>query len=173
MSCPRRFAAAARGNDGSTTGTLLAPSSHALIEPCPAPVIPVSGIEAVRPLAGGLVCVTLFQEIPSDSADALSIKYRVAARLLWPGTLIVPSLRKLSALLLESPMVAELPAFGVPHPIDRCLHRSATNAACDNLQSPAYRASGAAAASGAASPPENPVRLQVKTSARATCGGRQ
>jgi hypothetical protein len=94
-------------------GALLAPSPHALIEPCPAPIIPVSGIGAVRPLAGGLVCVTLFQEIP-DSADALSIEYHVAARLLWPGTLIVPSLRKLSALLQESSMMAELPAFGVP-----------------------------------------------------------
>jgi hypothetical protein len=97
-------------------GSVLAPSSCALIEPCPAPVIPVSGIGAVTQLAGGLVCVTLFQEIPSDSTEAaaLSIEYHVAARLIWPRSLIIPSVRTLFALLPEGPIVAELPPFGVP-----------------------------------------------------------
>jgi hypothetical protein len=97
-------------------GSVLAPSSRGLIEPCPAPVIPVSGIGAVTQIAGGLVCVTLFQEIPSDSTDAaaLSIEHHVAARLIWPRSLIIPSMRKLFGLLQEGPIVADLPPFGLP-----------------------------------------------------------
>jgi hypothetical protein len=97
-------------------GSVLAPSSRVLIEPCPAPVIPVSGIGAVTEVAGGLVCVTLFQEIPSDATDGagLSIEYHVAARLIWPRSLIIPSVRKLFALLQEGPVVAEPPPFGLP-----------------------------------------------------------
>jgi len=96
-------------------GSVLAPFSRGLIEPCPAPVIPVSGIGAVTQIAGGLVCVTLFQEIPSDSTDAaLSIEHHVAARLIWPRSLIIPSMRKLFGLLQEGPIVADLPPFGLP-----------------------------------------------------------
>ena len=97
-------------------GSVLAPSPRALIEPCPAPVIPVSGIGAVTQVAGGMVCVTLFQEIPSDAlgGSALSIEYHVAARLIWPRSLIIPSARKLFALLQEGPILAELPPFGAP-----------------------------------------------------------
>ena len=95
-------------------GSVLAPSLRELVEPCPAPVIPFSGVGAVRPVAGGLVCVTLFQEIPSDSPNAtVAIEYHVAARLIWPRSLIVPSMRKLFALLHEGPPLAELPPFGV------------------------------------------------------------
>jgi hypothetical protein len=97
-------------------GSVLAPSSPALIEPCPAPVIPVSGIGAVTQVAGGMVCVTLFQEIPSDSIDGgvMPIEYHVAARLIWPRSLIIPSMRRLFALLQEGPIMAELPPFGAP-----------------------------------------------------------
>ena len=95
-------------------GSVLAPSSRGLIEPCPAPVIPVSGIGAVTQIAGGLVCVTLFQEIPSEDAAALSIEHHVAARLIWPRSLIIPSVRKLFGLLQEGPIVADLPPFGLP-----------------------------------------------------------
>ena len=79
-------------------------------------MIPVSGIGTVTQIAGGLVCVTLFQEIPSDATDggALSIEYHVAARLIWPRSLILPSVRKLFALLQEGPVVADLPPFGAP-----------------------------------------------------------
>jgi hypothetical protein len=55
-------------------GSVLAPSSRVLIEPCPAPVIPVSGIGAVTEVAGGLVCVTLFQEIPSDFLNSAAFQ---------------------------------------------------------------------------------------------------
>ena len=96
-------------------GSVLAPSSRALIEPCPAPVIPVSGIGTVTQVAGGLVCVTLFQEIPSNSTDAGALEYHVAARLIWPRSLIIPAVRKLFALLQEGPIVAELPPFGARH----------------------------------------------------------
>jgi hypothetical protein len=98
-------------------GSVLAPSSHVLIEPCPAPVIPVSGIGAVTQIAGEMVRVTLFQEIPSDAigGSALAIEYHVAARLIWPRSLIIPSMRKLFALLPEGPILAELPPFGAPH----------------------------------------------------------
>jgi hypothetical protein len=39
----------------------------------------------------------------------------VAARLIWPRSLIIPSMRKLFALLPEGPILAELPPFGAPH----------------------------------------------------------
>jgi hypothetical protein len=53
---------------------------------------------------------------PLRAADgaALSIEYHVAARLIWPRSLIMPSVRKLFALLQEGAVVAELPPFGAP-----------------------------------------------------------
>jgi len=96
-------------------GSVPAPPPRALIEPCPAPVISVSGVGAVTQVAGGLVCVTLFQEIPSDSTDgAFAIECHVAARLIWPRSLIIPSMRKLFVLLQEGPLLTELLALGAP-----------------------------------------------------------
>lgn len=97
-------------------GSVLAQPDRMLIEPCPAPVIPVSGVGAVTQVAGGLVCVTLFQEMPSDvGAPALATECHVSARLIWPRSLIIPSIRELFAMLQEGPLATELASYRVRH----------------------------------------------------------
>jgi hypothetical protein len=87
-------------------GTLPAPSPRVLIEPCPAPVIPVTGVGAVTLLSGGVACITLFQELPVFEAGA--VHCQVAVHLMWPRVLIVPAMRELFHHLQETPVIAEL-----------------------------------------------------------------
>jgi hypothetical protein len=49
----------------------------ALVEPAPAPTFAVSGIASIHEVAGGLVCFTLFQELPGPEGVERQIVLRV------------------------------------------------------------------------------------------------
>lgn len=80
-----------------------------LIEPTPAPLIPVSGISSVTVVAGGQVCIAYYQAVPALAGDC---EHHVCARLLWAPTLIMPASRFLWGRLRGIPAVAEQLAHG-------------------------------------------------------------
>ena len=49
----------------------------ALVEPAPAPTFIVSGVASIHEVAGGLVCFTLFQELPGPEGVERQIVLRV------------------------------------------------------------------------------------------------
>ena len=70
-------------------GILARPAQIQVVEPCPAPLIPVSGIASLTSLAGDMVCVTYYHEVPAMDG---TVERHICARVVWPRALIVPGI---------------------------------------------------------------------------------
>lgn len=71
--------------------SIVAPAAQSLVESIPAPTIWVSGLARIDPVGDGLVCFTLYQNVPAPDGG---MEHQIVARIIMHQSAIASALQQ-------------------------------------------------------------------------------